>query len=110
MLGVLLAENGMFCRYAPVDAQRVIEYAYTAVSLRMVELVALVLKYCRLAQHGKAMGESFRDEKLPVIVFCQFHGDIALNTAGIIPQIMPPMALAINITIRSRIGDILSPA
>lgn len=76
MLGVLLAENGMFCRYAPVDAQRVIEYAYAAVSLRMVELVALVLKYCRLAQHGKAMGESFRDEKLPVIVFCQFHGDM----------------------------------
>lgn len=82
MLGVLLAENGMFCRYAPVDAQRVIEYAYTAVSLRMVELVALVLKYCRLAQHGKAMGESFRDEKLPVIVFCQFHGDpLRMSTA-----------------------------
>ena len=32
------------------------------------------------------------------------------NTAGIIPHIMPPSALAINITISKITGDILSPA
>ena len=38
----------------------------------MVEVVALVLEDCRLAEDGKAVGETFGHEELAVVVFGEF--------------------------------------
>ena len=44
MLGVLLAQDGLFCRNVPVNAQRIIQNADTSVRFRMIEVVTLVLE------------------------------------------------------------------
>ena len=76
MLCILLTECGMFGRYSPVNTKTAVKYTDTAVSLGMVELVALVLEYDRLAQYGKTMREAFRDEELSVVVLGKFNRDV----------------------------------
>ena len=76
MLCVLLAEYGVFGRYLPVDAQAIVKDADAAVGLGMIEFVTLVLEHRRFTQNGKAMGKTFWDEKLPMVVIGQFHGDM----------------------------------
>ena len=73
---VLLAQNGVVGRYAPVDAQAAVKDADPAVGLGVIEVVALVLEHGRLAQHGKAVGEALRDEELAVVVLRQLHGHV----------------------------------
>ena len=53
----------------PVDAEALIMEADTAVGLGGVEVVALVLKYGRLAQYRKTVCEAAGHEKLPMILF-----------------------------------------
>ena len=76
MLRVLFAEYGVFRWYAPVDAEAIVKNADAAVRFGMVELVALVLEHGRLAQYGKTVGETFRNEELPVVVLCQLYGHV----------------------------------
>lgn len=64
MVGVLLGEDGMIGGDVPIDAEGVIEDADTSISLGMIELITLVLEYRCVAQHCKAVGKAFRDEKL----------------------------------------------
>ena len=73
MFCVLFAENGVFRRYSPINAQTVVKNAYAAVCFGMVELVALVLEHGRLAQYGETVGKTFRDEELPMVVLGQFY-------------------------------------
>ena len=74
MLRILLAQYRLLRRYTPVDAQTLVQNADTSVRFRMVEVVTLVLEHSRLAQHGKPVRETLRDEELPVVVLRQLHG------------------------------------
>ena len=76
MLSVLLAQDCLLCRNSPVDAEALVCYGDAAVGFRMVELIALVLEDGSLAQYGETVGEAFRDEELPVIIFREFDGDV----------------------------------
>ena len=76
VLRVFLAKNGLVCRNVPVDTERVVKDGDAAVGLGMIEVVAFVLEYSRIAKHGKAMREAFWYEKLAVVVLCQLHSDM----------------------------------
>ena len=73
MLQVFLAEYRLFYWYAPINAKRLILDIDAAISLRMIELVALVLEDGGFGENGEAMGKATRDEELTMIVFCQFY-------------------------------------
>ena len=81
MLRVLLAQDGLLCGDAPVDAEAEVCDGDAAVGFGVVELIALVLEDGCLAQHGETMCEALRDEELPMVVFCEFDGDV-LSVGG----------------------------
>lgn len=60
MLGVFFAQDSLFRRDTPVDAQRIIQDADTAVRFRMIEVVALVLEDSRFTQYGEAVCKTAR--------------------------------------------------
>lgn len=62
MLQVLFAEYRLFHRYAPINSKRFVLDIDAAIGLGMVELVAFVLEYGGLGEHGEAMGKATRDE------------------------------------------------
>ena len=64
VLQVFLAKNRLFHRYAPVNTQGFVLDVDAAISLRMIELVALVLEDGGFGEHGKAMSKATRDEEL----------------------------------------------
>ena len=64
MLQVFLAEYGLPHRYAPVDAKGFILDVDAAISLGVIELIALVLKDGGFGENGEAMSEATRDEEL----------------------------------------------
>ena len=64
MLQVLLTEYRLLHRYAPINAKRLVLDVDAAVSLWMIELVALVLEDGGFGEHGKAMSKTTRDEEL----------------------------------------------
>ena len=68
MLQVFLAKNGLLDWDAPVNAQRLILDVDSSISLRMVELIALVLEDGRFGEDGKAMGETSRNKELTMVV------------------------------------------
>ena len=74
MFCVLLAEDGLVRRYAPVYSEGGVEDADASVCLRMVEIVALVLEHGFFAEHCEAVGETARYEELAVVVLRQFYG------------------------------------
>lgn len=73
MLGILLAQDSLFRRNAPVNTQRIIQNADTTVRFRMIEVVTLVLEDGRFAQYGKTMRKTPRHKKLAMVFFRQFH-------------------------------------
>ena len=73
---IFLAEDGFFCGDLPVNAEAFVCDGDAPVCFRMVEFVAFILENGSLAQHSKAMGESFWNEELPVIIFCEFYSDV----------------------------------
>ena len=74
MLRVFLTQQRLLCRYLPVYTEAIIKDAYASIGLWVIEFIAFILEYSRLAQHGKAMGKAFGDEELPVVLLCQLHG------------------------------------
>ena len=76
---VKVFEEGVFCVFfgedgfggvdSPVNAEGVVENGDASVGFGVVELVAFVLEYGYVAEHGEAVGESLGDEELEVIVF-----------------------------------------
>ena len=64
MLQVFLAEYRLFYRYAPVNTKTFILDIDAAISFRMINLIALVLEYGSLGEHGKAVRKATRDEEL----------------------------------------------
>lgn len=74
MLGVFFAQDSVFRRNTPVDAQRIIQDADTTVRFRMIEVVTLVLEDGRFAQYGKTVCKAPWHKKLAMILLRQFHG------------------------------------
>lgn len=70
---VLLTQESILCWNLPIDAEGVILDTDATISLRMIELIAFVLEDSGLRENSEAMGKTTRDEKLTMIVFCQFH-------------------------------------
>ena len=68
MLQIFLAEYRLLHRYAPVNAKRFILDIDSAIGLRMIELVALVLEDGGFGENGKAVGEATRNEELETCV------------------------------------------
>ena len=64
MLQVLFAEYRLFHRYAPVNTKGFVLDIDAAISLRVIELVALVLEDGGLGENGEAVSEAPRDEEL----------------------------------------------
>ena len=64
MLQILFAEYRLLHRYAPINAKTFILDVDAAISFRMIKLIALVLEYGSLGEHGEAMSEATRDEEL----------------------------------------------
>ena len=73
MLRVLVAQYGVACGYAPVNAEASVEYAYAAVGLGVVEVVALVLEHGHVAKHREAVGKPLWYEELAVVLLCELH-------------------------------------
>lgn len=74
MLRVFLAQDGIGNVQSPVDTQRHIENRNTAVSLRMIVIIALVLEHRHIRKHRKTVGKPLWNEKLPMVLLRQFHG------------------------------------
>ena len=64
MLQVFLAKYGFLNRDAPVNAKRLILDIDAAISLGMIELIALVLEDGSFGENSEAMGKATRDEEL----------------------------------------------
>ena len=60
----------------PVNAQTPVKDRDTPISLRMIELVTLVLEHCHIAQHREPMRETLRYEELTVIILRQLHSHV----------------------------------
>ncbi len=74
MFCVFLAENGLICRDAPIDAKAVIKNRDATICLRMIEIITFVLEHSHFTQHNKAVGKTFGNEKLTMIILRQFYG------------------------------------
>ena len=72
MLCVLITQNRLISGYHPIYSEGFVQYADASVGLWGVEVVALVLEDCCLAEDGKAVGKAFGDEELAVVVFGEF--------------------------------------
>ena len=64
MLQIFLAEYRLFHWYAPVNTQRFVLDVDAAISLRVIELVALVLEDGSFGENGEAMSKSSWNKKL----------------------------------------------
>ena len=73
MLPVLLRQYRLVGGDAPVDAEVGVVPRDGALRLRGVEAVALVLEDHLVAQHAEPVGETPRDEELPVVVLGELH-------------------------------------
>lgn len=55
MLGILLAQDSLFRRNAPINVWRIVRNVDISVYFRMIEVVALVLKDGRFTQYDKSV-------------------------------------------------------
>ena len=73
---VLLRQYRLVGGDAPVDGEVGVVPCDGALRLRGVEAVALVLEDHLVAQHAEPVGETPRDEELPVVVLGELHGHV----------------------------------
>lgn len=59
--------------YLPIYAETIIQDGDAAICLWVIEVIALLLEDCGLAEDSKAMGKASWDEELEMIVFCQLY-------------------------------------
>ena len=58
----------------PINTERCIKDADASISLRCIEIVALILEDCAFGKYSKTVSEATRNEELPMVVFGQFYG------------------------------------
>ena len=63
MLGIFFTQDSLIFD-APINTKRVIKDADATISLRMIELIALILEHGGLAQYGEAVSEATWYEEL----------------------------------------------
>ncbi len=73
MLGVFLTQDRLVCWDFPINTQGTIKDTYATICLGMIELITLILEYCRVAKDGKAMSHTLGNEELTVVFLCEFH-------------------------------------
>ena len=76
MLFILIGKYRFFESNAPVDTERWIRDRDTAVGLRCIIVVALVLEYGDVGEYGETMGETARNEELQMVVLGKLYGDV----------------------------------
>lgn len=81
MLRILFTQDSLIRWNPPVNTQAFIQDTDATVRFRMIEVVTFVLEDGRLAQYRESVGKSLWNEKLPVIIFCQFHSHM-LSVGG----------------------------
>ena len=57
----------------PINTKRIIKDTDTTISLRMIELIALILEYSRFTQYSKTMSKATWYKELAVVILCQFY-------------------------------------
>ena len=87
VLQVLVAQDSIGHRNTPVNAKRFVLDVDTAIGLRMVELVALVLEDGDIGQDRKTVRETAWDEELAMIIFGQFDGDVLAESGTALADI-----------------------
>lgn len=65
---ILIRQNSLVCGYTPINTKTFVQYAYTIVCRRMIEVIALILEYSPLAQYSKTMSKTFGNKELPMIL------------------------------------------
>ena len=73
MLGILLAQDGLISRNAPVDTKRIVQDTDATISLRMIELIAFILEHSCFREYRKTMGKALGDKELAMIFLRQFY-------------------------------------
>ena len=73
MFRILLGKISVFRRNAPIDTKRFIQDRDTPISLRVIEVITLILKYSSFRQHSETMRKTLRNKELTMIIFRQFH-------------------------------------
>ena len=61
---VLLTQESILCWNLPIDAEGVILDTDATISLRGIEVIALILEDSSLGEYSKAMGETTRNKEL----------------------------------------------
>ena len=87
MLCIFLREISMLCRDFPIDAEGIIKDRNASISLRMIEVITLVLEDGSLGEDGEAMGKALWYEELDMIVFCQFYCHVLAISRGALANI-----------------------
>lgn len=82
MLCIFLREISMLCRDFPIDAEGIIKDRNASISLRMIEVITLVLEDGSLGEDGEAMGKALWYEELTMIVFCQLYCHVLAISRG----------------------------
>ena len=87
MSPVLLRQYRPVGGYAPVDGEVGVVPGDGPLGLRGVEAVALVLEDHLLAQHAEPVGETPRDEELPVVVAREFDRHVLAEGRRVSPDV-----------------------
>ena len=85
MLGILFRKDNLVRRYTPVDIQLRVIPQDASFALWSIIIVTLILEQHLIAQYGKAVGKSMGDEKLSMVLACQFHGHVLSVGRGAFP-------------------------
>ena len=76
MSGVLVREYGLVHGDLPVYLERGVQNGYAAIRLGVVELVALVLEHCDVAENDETVCKAFGYKELAVVFLAEFDSDV----------------------------------
>ena len=76
MTGVLVREDGFVHRDLPVNQKRGVQNGDAAIRLGVVELVALVLEHCCVAENDETVCKAFGNKELPVVFIAELDSDV----------------------------------
>ena len=87
MVPVFFRQHDFVRRNPPVDGQFGVVPCQRTLGLRCIVVVALVLEDRFFREHRESVGESAGDEELTVILFGEFHGDVAAECGRTAPDV-----------------------
>lgn len=84
---ILCRKDYLIFRYSPIDSQRRVVPCHSTLTLRMIEVITLILEYHLIRQHGKTVGEAARDEKLTAVILGKFHCNMLAESRRPFPDV-----------------------